>query len=293
MIAVVEGPPGSGKSFSSTRRIVTALEQGKYVATNIEMEAGGPTWDDWARAAAKSNAVRRCIPGRVRSSTEWYRRSVFVSGDLDRLMRVRLPPCKRCSACKRGSACRKESRGVMVLDEAHNWLNARNWQGQDRDRIVKWFTQHRKLGWDVFLITQRGNNIDVQVRALAEYRILLRNLRRVKVWGVPILPFNLFLALWTWEGGTGDLVKREAYLLNKRVAGMYDTMATSHGLEDDEFEPIWLPLAPAEEGIGRPFPQPDDGGDRPLDDAVSSDPTLDPDRPWWDEDEVPDPAAQR
>jgi hypothetical protein len=230
-IMIVEGPPGSGKSFSCVRRIVAALDAGKFVATNVELKPG------WELRAARSNWIRRLVPGLVEKTAASYRKRTYISGSLDELMRVRMP----------GS---KEGRGVMILDEAHNWCNARTWNagGGDgkgrREDLVRFFSQHRKIGWDIYLITQRGENIDAQIRTLAEYRILLRNMRRFKVMGVPLMPFNFFLAIWTWEGGVGTIVKRESYLLNKRIAGLYDTLALSHGMEDLEADPIMLPLEP-------------------------------------------------
>lgn len=231
MIAVVEGPPGSGKSYSCVKRIIDALDQGKVVATNVDLMPG------WSETAARANFLRRCVPGRVSNYVRSYEDRLFVSGDLDELLRVRIPGTK-------------EGRGVMVLDEAHNWCNARFWTDGDRSTLVRFFSQHRKLGWDVYLITQRAENIDVQIRSLAEYRITLRNLRRMKVWGIPLLPFNFFLALWSWEGGVRTLVKRDGYLLHKRIASLYDTLATSHGLEDDEFDPIMLPRSAAANARG-------------------------------------------
>ncbi|MFN8131542.1 MAG: zonular occludens toxin domain-containing protein [Solirubrobacteraceae bacterium] len=59
-----------------------------------------------------------------------------MSHDLQELFRVRMPG-------------RREGRGVMVLDEAHNWMNSRLWKDTDRLELVRFFSQHRKLGWDV------------------------------------------------------------------------------------------------------------------------------------------------
>jgi hypothetical protein len=225
MIAVVEGPPGSGKSYSTVCRIAAALEAGKVVATNVELKPG------WEYVVAKNNGIRRLVPGLVEKAAQSYRRRLYVSASIDELMRVRMPGTK-------------EGRGVMVLDEAHNWCNARSWHEGDRERLVRFFSQHRKLGWDVFLISQRAENIDAQIRALAEYRVTLRNLRRFKVMGIPLLPFNWFLGIWTWEGGVRTIVKRDSHRLKRKLAGIYDTLAVSHGLEDDEFAPIWVPDPP-------------------------------------------------
>lgn len=218
MIALVTGQPGSGKSYYAVREIWQALEAGRYVATNVEMTS------DWAAKMARGNAARRCIPGRVARIERSYRERLYMTHDLDELFRLRLP----------GTG---EARGLCVLDEAHNWLNARSWRDDDRGPAVRWFTQHRKLGWDVLLITQTAETIDRQVRSLFEYHVHLRNLRRMKVLGLPVVPFTMFMAIWQWHGvQSKSIAKRQAYRLNKTIARTYDTLATSHGLEDDAAE---------------------------------------------------------
>jgi len=228
MIALVTGQPGAGKSYYSVRKIVAALEAGKPVATNVALE------DGWALKAARSNLLTRLVPGRARRKADRYERMVLCSDDLDELFRVRL-------------GGKGEGRGAMVLDEAHNWLNSRTWDAdetgtkltkaeavQARLKIVRFFSQHRKLGWDVYLITQDALNIDRQVRSLFEYHVKLKNLRKFRVAGLPVAPCNLFLAIWFWNDSAKTIVKRELYPLNRSVANLYDSWALSHGQEDDD-----------------------------------------------------------
>jgi hypothetical protein len=248
VIALVVGAPGSGKSYTSVALIAEALRVGKPVATNVELS------EDWADRVVASIPLAR-FRGRAwrKARASELGRLLFVSSDLAELFRVRLAPCLRCSGCRRSQSCRSEGRGVMVLDEAHNWMNSRTWDadGQGggkteavhrRLKVVRFFSQHRKLGWEVHLITQDENNIDRQVRTLFEAIVRLRNLRNFRVAGIPVIPIKLFLAIWVWNDPSKSVLRRQVRRLNRRVAGMYDSMATSHGLgEDDEGEPIWLP----------------------------------------------------
>lgn len=236
MIAIVQGPPGNGKSFYAIRKVAQAWDAGKVVATNVALAP------DAAERIARRNPVRAMVPALRRSRVDRLERALHVSEDLDELFALRL----------RGSG---EARGVMVLDEAHNWMNARSWTAGDRANIVRFFSQHRKLGWDVYLIAQDAEMIDRQVRALAEYLVSLRNLRRAKFAGVPIAPVNLFLAIWRWHAIGSTVVKRECFPLGS-ARHLYDTFQTSHGLEADDDDAVWLPRLPEKRPAG-----PATGGD--------------------------------
>ena len=163
--------------------------------------------------------------------------------NIDELARVRLSPV--------GWEKKLEGCGIAVLDEAHEWLNSRESLAMDaaakaqRKGQVRFFTQHRKLGWDVYVIAQQPEMLDKQVRDLAEYVVRLRNLRRMKIAGLPLAPFNLFLALWTWHGVRGGKpMKKQAFMLNRRIARLYNTYQIVHDVTDAEGEDlVWLPLS--------------------------------------------------
>lgn len=207
MIVLVTGPPGAGKSYYAIRKVADAIERGKCVATNVELAP------DWAERIARRNPVRWLIPGRRQAIAREYRRRVCVSQDLEELLSIRL-------------AGRGEGRGVMVLDEAHSWLNSRLWSSEDRLRLVRFFSRHRKLGWDVYLITQSADMIDKQVRVLFEYHVHLRNLRKARLFGVPVSPVNLFVAIWAWHAAGGARLKTEVYLLGwqRRLYNTYQVL---------------------------------------------------------------------
>jgi hypothetical protein len=226
---MVSGPPGNGKSFYGVRAATLALEEGKYVAGNLELVP------DWPARCARRSPVYWVRPFLRRRFLKRGRHRYHFSEDLSELCSIRLKG-------------KKEGRGLMILDEAHNWMNARSWSESDRQEIVRFFSQHRKLGWDVLLIAQHPEMIDKQVRNLVEYNVGIRNLRKARVAGIPISPVNLFFAVWTWHGTAKRVVVKREFMRLTWRRKLYDTNATSHGLVAgaEAEKAIWLPSPPEE-----------------------------------------------
>jgi hypothetical protein len=243
VIACVTGAPGSGKSYYCTRKIADSLDAGKYVATNVTMVR------DWERQLASRNQLSRLIPGRVEGKASRYAERSHYTDSLAELMGVGLG----CQVCgdrpdpDHGGHCLSghrlaEGRGVAVIDEAHEWLNNRTWDAEDRGDFVRWFSLHRKLGWDTYLITQHIDSIDKQIRDRVEFHIVLRNIKRMKFAGIPLVPVNAFLAIHVWLQGPKakrHISKRELFFLDGRRK-LYDTMGL-HGIDLGESAGIWLP----------------------------------------------------
>lgn len=231
MIAQVTGPPGAGKSYYAVRKASEALEQGKVVVTNFQMR------EDWVERVVRHHPRRWMFPWRRKKMIANWKPNFMQVEDMSQLNRIRL----------QGEG---EGRGVVVLDEGHRFLNSRQWNDEGRKEAVDFFTLHRKLGWDVYLITQDAANLDKQVRNLFEYHVRLKNLKRLRILGIPVVPFNLFLAVWDWHGIRTVTVgrkpvKREMYRLTWR-AKLYD----SYGIPGEEGKMpadaiIMPPLPPA------------------------------------------------
>jgi hypothetical protein len=148
---------------------------------------------------------------------------------------------------------------VFVIDEAHEWLNSRTWEDENRAAYISFFSEHRKRGWDGYVISQHIDSIDKQLRDRFEYQVTLRNLRRAKIAGIPIAPFNLFLAIWVWRQGptTGakHVAKRQLYGLTWERR-LFDTHAFVGALEagtDDDPDAVWLPRA-SHPPVSEPLP---------------------------------------
>jgi hypothetical protein len=229
LIVGVTGTPGSGKSYICVRKITDNVLGGKMVVTNV------PLRDGWELVLALRNPIVRLLwwlhvrrPARRRA--ERFTDRVAVVKTLDELMDVQLG-CQSCGAPADGRCGHhiKEGRGIAVVDEAHEWLNARMWDEDKelRARYVNWFSTHRHNGWDVYLVSQHLDSLDKQVRDRVEYHVTLRNLRNAKFIGIPVVPFNVFLAIWVWAqtsgGSRGRHVNKREFFKICSLANLYST----------------------------------------------------------------------
>lgn len=150
-IYVVTGKLGSGKTLACVGRIRDALNAGKRVATNLDLNL------DKLLDRDKKNIQCVRIPDK--------------------------PTLADLEAIGCGNPDRDESKnGLIVLDELGAWLNTRSWGDKDRQPVIDWLLHSRKLGWDVYFIIQHANMVDKQVReGLAEFLVTCRRTDRLRI----------------------------------------------------------------------------------------------------------------
>jgi len=79
----------------------------------------------------------------------------------------------------------EERAGLLIIDEAGTWCNARTWQGNDRMEVLDWLTQSGKRYWDVILIAHSVGMLDKQLReSVCEMVARIRRTDRVRIMGV-------------------------------------------------------------------------------------------------------------
>jgi len=117
----------------------------------------------------------------------------------------------------------KEGHCLLIIDEAGCVFNSRDWQikAAERAKWVKFFSQSRKFGYDIILVSQSDRMIDRQIRDLAEYEVKHFSMKRY--WWLAWFPVKLHCAVWFWYHtklkGTVD-----PFVIRKSVASKYDTM---------------------------------------------------------------------
>lgn len=144
------GKLGSGKTLCAVGKIRDYLEQGRAVATNLDLNL-----DELLSKKSKKYVTR--LPDKPRID------------DLNML----------------GKGCVDEDEskyGAIVLDELGTWFNTRNWNDKARLPLIDWFLHARKMHWDIFFIVQNIDNVDKQLRnSLCEHLVVCRRTDRLTI----------------------------------------------------------------------------------------------------------------
>lgn len=258
-ILAIQGTPGSGKSSIMVADMAEFLLSGGVVAMNFDLS---PNWLD-----ILCNTSFRYRTGRV--DRELFRRSLydrcFKIGTQDTILDLG----KRLHGLTKLRG--KQGVGRLYIDESQLLFNSREWKGNMG--FIEFFTQHRKLGWDVYLITHTLDMIDKQIRGLVELETRLRDLQKVKLLGLFPVPWlwlcfkPTFLAITRYAGisaGAGEKFSTRLIPLSPSYKDLYDTcevfafnkasVASSPQGEYTPappriglFEKLWAKLFPAEE----------------------------------------------
>lgn len=119
----------------------------------------------------------------------------------------------------------KEGAILLIIDEAQLLFNAREWNVKGRSDWLLFFTQHRKLGFDVILIAQFDRMIDKQIRSLFEYEVIHRKVsnfgwkgKMLSIWSGN----RLFVAVKMWYP-LKEKVGSERFYYTSKLGQMYDT----------------------------------------------------------------------
>lgn len=201
MIWLYTGTPGSGKSLHCAKNIYNGLLRGTNVIANFDINM------------SVFPAKKRCKLGD------------FIFLDNSELCPDLLMFYSIANHRRNTNGHIVEGQSVIVIDECQILFNSRDWNAKDRMAWATFFTQHRKYGFDIILITQFDRLIDRQIRSLVEYQIIHRKVSNFKSFGFLLgLPFggNVFVAVTQWYG-MRERIDCTWFVLHKKYAAIYDS----------------------------------------------------------------------
>ena len=194
MIYLYSGTPGSGKSLHQAKEMITFLQRKRPIIANYQI------------------------------SPEYVKRyrGLFYYLPFDKLEPDILTSFARCYW--KGKKFH-EGHIKLFLDESQLMFNARSWSQQGRSEWLQFFTQHRKYGYDIYLIAQFDRMIDRQIRSLIEYEVIHRKVSNYGFFGwILSLIFGgkLFVAVESWYP-LSQKIGSSFYIGTPKLWNMYDS----------------------------------------------------------------------
>lgn len=228
MINFYSGRPGNGKSLHMAMVIYKSLKKGKNVIANFEIN------ERYFEKFVKKH------PGKLghfiyMPPDYWNYNAVGTHRNTEHKVTGSPPGCflyiegLKNFALQFHKRNRKgqiiEGQTLLVLDEcADDYLfNSRSWNRKDRLAWVQFFRQHRKYGYEVFLIAQDDKSIDKQIRGILQTEHEHRLVNNYKFLG-KILGFM--------AGGKLFVVIQKNYSIKGKDARMKSTFFTAERFYD-------------------------------------------------------------
>lgn len=204
MIELYSGTPGSGKSFHAAKRIIKRMERGGGLICNFPV------------AIPKGTRPRKTL-----------RLSYWDNSEIT--------PQRLTAYASKYHELGVEGQTLLVVDECQIIWNSRDTLKESRKDWIKFFTQHRKLGYNILMIAQNDRMIDRQIRALIETEVKHRKLNNYGFGGMvlTLLTFGMtwFIAIDFWYGGNKVKLAQEVFPYRKGVSDIYDSY---HMFDDEE-----------------------------------------------------------
>lgn len=207
MISLYTGTPGSGKSLHMAKDIYWHVRMKRPVIANFEINR-----DMFSDASSFTYVPYEDMTPEY---LEDYARNYFKDHEF------------------------KEGTLAFYWDEAQINLNSRTWK--DNQHWIPFFTQHRKLGFDVYLVCQYHEMLDKQVRTLVEYEVMHRKVNNVGWFGkvVSLAAFGhpVVCAVTRWYGQRMRL-SAEWMMGTQKYYRLYDTYKMFDGAKFESVNKI-------------------------------------------------------
>lgn len=207
MITLYEGVPGSGKSLYAAGQILDQLSLGHLVICNYPFVV--PPKKKYRRGALVTCSNEDLT---VDFLKRWY--NIWLKF--------------RCGADPR------EHQIFLVIDEAGSVFNPRDWQSSDRREWLSFFSQHRKLMFDVVLIAQQDIMLDKQIRGCIDIAEKFADVRKFlpdRGWYCPPI-FKRSGRVYLSKNSRAGYLGTHFFRVRRSWAAAYDTFSL-FGPDDD------------------------------------------------------------
>jgi len=142
------GRPGTGKTYNSVREVLKLLDNGFLVWSNI--------WIDWNGYEEKKSWWKKVLM-KIGLKKEWKKygkENLRYWKKLEDLWTI--------------------EQGIIFMDEAHVYINARRWKDLPEEMERK-LAQHRKDGLHIICTVQSVNRLDTIFRELIDFWYVYEN----------------------------------------------------------------------------------------------------------------------
>lgn len=113
---------------------------------------------------------------------------------------------------------------LWVADEAGCIWNSRQYNHHERMDWIRFFSQHRKFGYNVIMISQKDRMLDKQIRGLIETEVEHRKANNFKI--VRYLPFPVFVMIERWYAAKNEKINSSFFFFNRNKSKLYNSYAT-------------------------------------------------------------------
>ena len=207
MIYFYSGRPGSGKSLHCAKMIDLYHRKGKNVICNFEVNE-----HFWDKVKCKKNKHLN-TPGIIHETDNEHLTIDFLMDFAS----------KYHERNERGQIIEKQT--LLIIDECQTMFNSRSWNQRGRSEWVIFFTQHRKFGYTVILVSQHKDLIDKQIRHIFQHDYEHRNFKKFRLlgWFLEVLfGGNLFIIpVKSMDTGKKDHV--EYMIAPRKYYKLYDS----------------------------------------------------------------------